>query len=62
MDDLNAAAGAAGRYDLHSNPAGRGAGLIREVRPAAKIMEDLVDGTIETLTWMQDRANLVAST
>ena len=60
MDDFDAAAEAAGRYDLHSNPAGQGAGSIREVRPAASIMEDLVEGTIETLARMQDRANVEA--
>jgi len=61
MDDVNAAAEAAGRYDIHSNPAGQGAGMIREVRPAARIMEDLVEGTIETLARMQDRGNVEAS-
>lgn len=55
MDDVNSAAAAAGRFDLHSNPAGQGAGLIREVQPAAKIMQSLVEGTIETLERMRSR-------
>ena len=61
MDDLNGAAAAAGRFDLHSNPSGQGAGMIREVRPAARIMEDLVEGAIETLTEMRGNTIVEAS-
>ncbi|MCB1742478.1 MAG: nitronate monooxygenase [Gammaproteobacteria bacterium] len=55
MDDLNAAAAAQNRYDLHSNPAGQGAGLIDRLRPAAEIMQDLVAGTLAALNGMHDR-------
>ena len=49
MDDFNSAAAAADRYELHSNPAGQGAGGITAIRPAAAIMEDLVTGAIAAL-------------
>ncbi|MBT5665730.1 MAG: nitronate monooxygenase [Rhodospirillaceae bacterium] len=47
MDDFNSAA--ANRHELHSNPAGQGAGGITAIRPAAAIMEDLVTGAIAAL-------------
>jgi len=53
MDDLNEAAAAAGRWDLHSNPAGQIAGMLRACRPAQEIMDDLVEGTIATLHGMR---------
>jgi len=49
MDDFNAAAAAADRYDLHSNPSGQGAGLLKTVRPAQEIFDDLVSGTISAM-------------
>jgi nitronate monooxygenase len=49
MDDFNSAAAAANRHELHSNPAGQGAGGITAIRPAAAIMEDLVTGAIAAL-------------
>jgi len=49
MDDFNEAAVRAGRDDLISNPVGQIGGMLGERRPAAKIMADLVEGTIETL-------------
>ncbi len=49
MDDFNEAAAKAGRWDLHSNPAGQGAGLLKECKPAKAIMEDLVEETIRAL-------------
>lgn len=49
MDDFNASAAAAGRYDLHSNPSGQGAGMLKAVRPAAEIFEELVTGAIAAL-------------
>ena len=60
MDDFNAAGLAAGRYELHSNPAGQGAGMIRAVRPAADIFADLVDGAIEALDAARRRVKLDA--
>lgn len=53
MDDFNESALRAGRDDLISNPAGQGAGLVTERKPAARIMEDLVSGTIETMRGLQ---------
>jgi len=58
MDDFNESALRAGRDDLISNPAGQGAGLLSERRPAAKIMEDLVSGTIETLRGFETRVEV----
>ena len=55
MDDFNAAARAAGRLEVHSNPAGQAAGLLDEVRPAADIMRDLISGTVEALESIRDR-------
>ncbi len=49
MDDFNAAAAAAGRYDLHSNPSGQVAGMIDQTRPAAEIFADLVEGAVDAL-------------
>src|SRR5581483_6933378 len=53
MDDFNAAAAAAGRWDLHNNPAGEGAGLLRAIRPAAEIVDDMVCGACEALSAVQ---------
>ncbi len=53
MDDFNAAVLAAGRYDLHSNPAGQGAGMLHEVRPAADIFNDLVEDALDALAATQ---------
>ena len=61
MDDFDAAAAAAGRFDLHGNPGGQGAGMITEVRPAAAIMADLVAGAIDTLARMRERATVEAA-
>ncbi len=47
--EVRAAALAAGRYDLLNNPAGQGGGRLRDVRPAAAIVEDLVRGAVEAL-------------
>ena len=44
MDDLNTAVR---RYDLHSNLAGQGSGMLASVRPAAEIFDDLMTGTIQ---------------
>ena len=55
MDDFNAAARAAGRFEVHSNPAGQAAGLLDEVRPAADIMRDLISGSVEALESIRER-------
>jgi len=48
MDDFNEAA-RADRWDLVSNPAGQVAGLVRERKPAARIVAELVEGAIEAV-------------
>lgn len=53
MRDLVGAARQAGRYDLVNNPAGQIAGMVRERRPAARIMEELVHGAVEVLQGLQ---------
>jgi len=58
MDDFNSAAAAADRYDLHSNPAGQGAGGIGSIRPAADIMADLVTGAIEALNAVNAKVDI----
>lgn len=49
MSDFDEAAGRAGRWDLHSNPSGQGAPLLKKRQPARQIVQDLVTGTIEAL-------------
>jgi NAD(P)H-dependent flavin oxidoreductase YrpB (nitropropane dioxygenase family) len=44
FEDFLHAARQAGRLDLVSNPAGQVAGMLRDVRPAASIVEELVSG------------------
>ena len=48
-DDFNESAAAAGHWELHSNPSGQGAGLIRERKPAKQIFEELVEGTLRVM-------------
>ncbi len=55
MDDFNASARAAGKLDVHSNPAGQAAGLLHESRPAAAIMQDLVTGALDALADVNGR-------
>jgi NAD(P)H-dependent flavin oxidoreductase YrpB (nitropropane dioxygenase family) len=49
MDDFVAAAEAAGRFDLVNLPAGQGAGMLTERKPARQIVADLADGTLREL-------------
>lgn len=49
MDDVQYAAGIAGRVDIEANPCGQIVGMIGSVRPAAKIMLDLVQGAVENV-------------
>lgn len=53
MDDFNEAAAAAGRWELHSNPAGQIAGMLKQVKPARQIMDELVAGAVATLRGLQ---------
>jgi nitronate monooxygenase len=55
MDDFNASACAAGKLEVHSNPAGQAAGLLHESRPAAAIMRDLVTGALDALADVNGR-------
>lgn len=57
MDDFNAAAAAAGRWDLHSNPAGEGAGSLRSIRPAAEIMRSMVGEAVDVLERLRGRSS-----
>lgn len=57
MSDFNAAASRANRWDLHANPAGQGAGMLTEIKPAREIMKDLVEGTIKALSELNGRAD-----
>ena len=58
MSTFNQAAERAQRYDLVFNPAGQGAGMITEARPAADIMGDLVAETVSVLNQMQQRVTV----
>lgn len=49
MDDFNATVEAAGRDDLHNNPAGQGAGNITAIRPAADIVTSMIEEAEEIL-------------
>jgi NAD(P)H-dependent flavin oxidoreductase YrpB (nitropropane dioxygenase family) len=58
MSGFNQAAEKAKRYDLVFNPAGQGAGMVNEARPAADIMADLIDETISVLNGMRERVTI----
>ena len=54
MDDFTHAAEAAGRYDLINNAAGQIGGMLKERKPAAQIMDELVRGAVEVLDGLQE--------
>ena len=58
MSTFNQAAERAQRYDLVFNPAGQGAGMVTEARPAADIMGALVAETVSVLNQMQQRVTV----
>ena len=58
MSGFNAAAERSKRYDLVFNPAGQGAGMVNEARPAAHIMADLVSETVSVLDGMRERVSV----
>lgn len=58
MEDFMEAARQAGRLDLLSNPAGQIGGLLTERRPAAQIMAELVQGSVEVLQNLQQSVSL----
>jgi NAD(P)H-dependent flavin oxidoreductase YrpB (nitropropane dioxygenase family) len=49
MDDFQRAAFKAGRHDLEANPGGQVGGMVKSRQPAAKIMQDLVEGAVEAI-------------
>jgi NAD(P)H-dependent flavin oxidoreductase YrpB (nitropropane dioxygenase family) len=49
MDDFVAAAEAAGRFELVNLPAGQGAGMLAQRKPAHQIVDELAEGTIQEL-------------
>ena len=60
MSGFNASAERSKRYDLVFNPAGQGAGMVNEARPAADIMADLVSETVSVLAGMRERVSVGA--
>lgn len=58
MSGFNAAAEGSKRYDLVFNPAGQGAGMVNEARPAADIMAELVSETVSVLNGMRERVSV----
>ncbi len=53
MEDFVAAASHAGRHGLMNNPAGQIGGMLKERKPAAAIMEELVQGAVDILSGFQ---------
>ena len=53
MEDFVEAARRADRYDLINNPAGQIAGMLKERKPAARIMAELVQSTVEVTQGLQ---------
>jgi nitronate monooxygenase len=46
---VTAAARAAGKVELTMNPAGQISGMIREIRPASEVLDDMVEGAVRVL-------------
>ena len=53
MQDFVAAAQKMGRHDLTNNPAGQIAGMLKERKPAAQIMDELIQGAVDVLQRLQ---------
>jgi nitronate monooxygenase len=53
MEDFVEAAASVGRYDLTNNPVGQIAGMLKERKPAAVIMDELVRGAVDVLHGFQ---------
>jgi NAD(P)H-dependent flavin oxidoreductase YrpB (nitropropane dioxygenase family) len=58
MGDLVEAAIRAGRDELLHNPSGQIGGMLTERKPAARIMAELVEGTIEVLAKLPDTVTI----
>ena len=54
-DDFNESVAAAGKLELHMNPAGQIAGMIHEGKPAKVILEELVTSTVSILKGIQSK-------
>ena len=54
MEDFVHAAEKAGRFELTNNPAGQIGGMLTERKPAARIMQELVEGAVDALRTLQD--------
>ena len=53
MEDFVHAAERAGRFELTNNPAGQIGGMLNERKPAAQIMNELVQGAVDVLGQLQ---------
>ena len=53
MQEFVAAAQKMGRHDLTNNPAGQIAGMLKERKPAAQIMDELIQGAVDVLQRLQ---------
>ena len=53
MEDFAEAATRAERHDLTNNPAGQIGGMLKESKPAARIMEELVQGAVDVIQEFQ---------
>ena len=58
VEDFVKAAEQAGRYDLTNNPAGQIGGMLKERKPAAQIMDELVRGAVDVLESLQHSISL----
>ena len=61
MDEFMSAAEQVGRYDLINNPAGQIGGMLKERKPAAQIMDELVREAVEALRGLQDNVALTVA-
>ena len=57
-DDFNESVAAAGQWELHSNPAGQGAGLLKTCQPASEIFTQLVASTHRAMHELAQRVRL----
>ena len=59
MEDFVEAASKAGRHDLINSPAGQIGGMLKDPKPAARIMDELVQGAVDVLQQLQGAVVLV---
>ena len=53
MEDFSSAAMNAGRYDLVNSPAGQIGGMATELKPAERILREMVEGAISVIAEQQ---------